>query len=97
MCYFDNFEFMSEKQDVQRRQRFLGRFVSCPYNCLKNLTAAVNVTKSATRIFLKGKGLESKAKFFTQKFSNLGPVLNKLMQLKRITERELRAEPPAAG
>ena len=30
--------------------------------------------------------MEPKVNFFTQKLCNLGPVLNKLMQLKRITE-----------
>ena len=34
--------------------------------------------------------------FFAQKLSNLGPVLNKLMQLKRFTDGGLGAEPPAA-
>ena len=32
--------------------------------------------------------------FFAQKLSNLGPVMNKTMQLKRVTEG---SEPPAAA
>ena len=47
MRYFNNFVFMSEKQDVYVFwQRFLARFVSGPYNCLKNLSAAVNAASS---------------------------------------------------
>ena len=34
------------------------------------------------------------SKFFPQKLSNLGPLLNKLLQLKRIT---VGADPPIAG
>ena len=46
----------------------------------------MNATRGATRILLRGKGLEPKLNFFVQKLCNLGPMLNKLMQLKRITE-----------
>ena len=78
---------MSEKKDVYGRQRFSAYFVSGQPNRLKNLSAAVNATRSATRILLRGKGGKTKSRiFFAQKLSNLGPVLNKLMQLKRVTE-----------
>ena len=40
-------------------------------------------------------GLEPKVNFLAQKLSNLGPVLNKLMLLKRITEGAWGAGPPA--
>ena len=86
MLYLKSFVFMSEKRDVQGRQRFLARFVSGPYNRLKNLSAAVNATRSATRILLRGRGLEPKPNFVAQKWSSLGPMLNKLMLLKRVTE-----------
>ena len=35
----------------------------------------------------EGRGLNQKYNIFAQKLSNLGPLLNKLMQLKRVTER----------
>ena len=47
-----------------------------------------------TGFCLERGGLNQKWMFFAQKLSNLGPVLNKPMQLKRVTEG---AEPPAAG
>ena len=56
------------------------------YNRLKNLSKAVNATRNATRILLKGAGLNQNQNYFAQKLSNLGPVLNKLMQLERITK-----------
>ena len=56
--------------------------------------AGVNATRSATRILLREKGREPKEMFFAQKLSNLGPVLNKPLLFKRVTEG---AEPPAAG
>ena len=34
---------------------------------------------------LRWKDIEPKVKFFAQKLFNLGPVLNKLMEIKRIT------------
>ena len=67
MRYFKNFVSMSEKQDVKGRQGFLSRFVFCPYNRSKNLSAAVNVTRSATRIFVRGRGLEPTVNFFCTK------------------------------
>ena len=79
---------------------FLARFVCSPYNRLKNLSAAVNATRSATRILLKERGLQTKVNFFAQKFSYIGPMLNKLMQLKCITKGGQGgggAEPPAVG
>ena len=50
------------------------------------MSAAVSATRSTNRIILRGRGLEPKVVFFAQKLCNLGPVLNKLMELKRITE-----------
>ena len=47
-----------------------------------------------TGFCLERGGLNQKWMFFVRKLSNLGPVLNKPMQLKRVTEG---AEPPAAG
>ena len=46
---------------------------------------------------LKGGWLEPKENFFAQKLSNLGSVLNKLMQLMHITEWAWGAKAPAAG
>ena len=43
------------------------------------------------------RGFEPNVNFFAQKLSNLGSVMNELMQLKRITERAWGAEPPTAG
>ena len=63
-------------------------------NRLKTLSAAVSAAKRATRILLK-RG-ETKI-IFAQKFSNLGLVLNKLMQLERVTNPGLEAEPPTIG
>ena len=69
------------------RQRFLAAFVSGPYIRLKNLSAAVNATKKRNQNFAKRERSWTKSKiFFAQKLSNLGPMLNKLMQLKRITK-----------
>ena len=55
MRYFDDVLFMSEKRDVQGRQRFLARFVSGLCDRLKNLSAAVNATKAQSR-FAKREG-----------------------------------------
>ena len=64
MPYFNNFAFTSEKKDALGRQLFLSGFVSGPYIRLKNLSAAVNLTRSATRILPREKGLEPKVKIF---------------------------------
>ena len=64
MRYFKNFAFMFEKRDIKARQRSLARCVIGAYNRLKNLSAAVNATRSATRILVKERGLESKVNFF---------------------------------
>ena len=56
--------------------------------------AGVNATRSATRVLLRERGLEPKVTVFCTKLSNLDPVLNKPLLLKRVTEG---AEPPAAG
>ena len=42
--------------------------------------------KAQPGLFLEG-GATTKSKFLHKKLSNLGPVLNKLMQLKRISKR----------
>ena len=73
MRYFNNFELMSEKRDVQGRQRFVARFVSGPHNRLKTLSAAVKATRSAIRILLRGsRVLEPNVNFSAQNLSNLG-------------------------
>ena len=64
MRYFNNFVFISEKQDVLCRYRFLNGFVSGLNNRLKNLSSTVNATRSATRILLGVRGLESEVNFF---------------------------------
>ena len=74
MSYFKHFVFM------------FACFALSSQNRLKNLSAAENATRSATRILLKQRGLEPKVKFYGQKLSELGHLLNKPMQLKRITE-----------
>ena len=51
---------------------------------LKTLSAAVNAAQHATRILLK-RG-ETKVIIFAQKLSNLGLLLNKLMQLEHVTD-----------
>ena len=51
---------MSEKRDAKGRQRFLARFVCRPKNRLKNLSAAVNATRSASRILQTERELEQK-------------------------------------
>ena len=58
------------------------------------MSAGVNATRSATRVLLGERGLEPKGMFFAQNLSNLDPVLNKPLLLKRVTEG---AEPPVAG
>ena len=63
-------------------------------NRLKTLSAAVNAAQLATTILLK-RG-ETKI-IFAQKLSNLGLLLNKLMQLERVTDRGLGAEPQPLG
>ena len=55
---------------------------SAALNCLKTLSAAVNATKRASKILLRG---EPKVNFFAQNLFNLGREPNKLMQLKRVT------------
>ena len=53
-------------------------------NRLKNLSTAVNAARRATRILLRE--VNQKLFFFTQKLPDLVPALNKLMQLKRVTD-----------
>ena len=86
MRYFKKFVFMFEKRDVKARQRLLALFVCGTYNRLKNLFAAVNATRRAIRILIRERGARIKKKLFEQKLSNLGLVLNKLIQLKRTTK-----------
>ena len=54
----------------------------------------MNAAKRETRILLK-RG-ETKI-IFAQKLSNLDLVLNKLMQLERVTDWDLGAEPQPLG
>ena len=68
MLYSSNFVFISEKKiRIKGRQPFITRFVSGPCNRLKNLSAAVTASRSATRILLRGRGFETKPKFFCTK------------------------------
>ena len=46
--------------------------------------------------FFSKEGARTKSRFCSQKMSNLGPGLKKLMHIKRITDRAWGAEPPAA-
>ena len=48
-------------------QRILARFVCGRYNRLKNLSAEVNATTSATRVLLRERGLEPKVNVFCTK------------------------------
>ena len=50
------------------------------------MSAGVNAIRSASRVLLRERGREPKGMFFAQKLSNLGPVLNKPLLLKRVTE-----------
>ena len=68
MRYFNIFAFKSEKKDVEGRQRFLARFAFGPFSRFKNLSGTMNVTRSASRILLRGRGLE-----LVPKLSNLAP------------------------
>ena len=99
MRYFQNFALMFEKRDAYAPQPLSPRFVCAPYNCLKNLFTAVNATRSATRMLLRGRGVESKVVcfFFAQKLPTLGHVLNKPQQLKRITEGAWMRSPQPLG
>ena len=67
MRYFNNFVFMSEKTNALGRQRFLARFACGPKNRLKNLSAAVNAARSATRILRSGREIEPKVNSFCTK------------------------------
>ena len=62
---------------------FLSLFHLRPINCLKNLSTAMNATRHATRILLRG--MNQKKFFLLKKLSDLGPVLNKLMLFKCVT------------
>ena len=66
-------------------------------NRLKNLSAAVNATRSSTRIWYEGGDLNQKQIFLKLKLSNLGHVLNKPLQIKRITEGVWRQSPKPMG
>ena len=61
------FRIHARKRRRIGRQRFLAAFVSGQYIRLKNLSAAVNATKSATRILLRGRAVEPKVKFSLHK------------------------------
>ena len=92
MRYFKNFTFMSEKRHIKTGSAFLSRFVCSPYNRFKNLSAAVNATRSANRILLKGMGLEPKV-IFCPKLSDLGPELKKTDITQARLKRGLGALP----
>ena len=58
----------------------------------------MNATGSATRILLRGSLNQNLLLFFfAQKLSNLGPVLNKPMQLKRTAEGAWGQSPQLLG
>ena len=57
---------------------------SAAHNRLKNLSTAVNATRRATTIVLEGVNLF--VNLFAQKLPDLAPVLNQVMQLKRVTD-----------
>ena len=59
--------------------------LSAAHNRLRNLSAAVNAAKRATRMLLRGVNQTFFVVFFAEKLYNLGLVLNKLMQVKRVT------------
>ena len=63
-------------------------------NRSKTLSAAANAAQREIRILLKR--FETKI-IFAQKLSNLGLLLNKLMQLKRVTHRGSGADPQPLG
>ena len=86
---------MSEKRCVLGRQHFLARFVSGPYNRLKNLPAAVNAVKSATKVFANERGLNQT--FFAKKLSNLGPHAKQTDANQTCYRRGSGGGAPAAG
>ena len=51
---------------------------------LKNLSIAMDTTGRTTRILLRG--VNKKKKIFAPELSDLSPVLNKQMQLKRVID-----------
>ena len=73
---------MSKKRDLQGRQRFLACFVCCPLLPEKFIHAS-ECFQTRNQEFVK-RG-ELKVLFSAQKLSDLGSVLNKMMQLKRVT------------
>ena len=72
MRYFSNFVFMSEKRYALGRQRFLARFVFCPYNCLKNLSAA-KCDRKRNQDFANERGSIEPIFFFCIKIVELRP------------------------
>ena len=58
---------MFEKRELKARQRLSARFVYGAYDRFKNLSAAVNATKSGTWILVRERGLRSKVNFFCTK------------------------------
>ena len=84
---------------------FLSSFRLRPIVAWKIYFTAVNATRRANRILLRG--VNQKQSFFAQKLPDLAPVLNKLIQLKRVTNgtvtkhlvtvnKGLGADPPCA-
>ena len=67
LCAILTILYLCLKKNVLGGQRFLACFASGPYDRLKNLSAAVNATRSAIRILPRGRGLEPKVNFFCTK------------------------------
>ena len=67
-----------------RLAAFLSSFGLQPKITQKNLSAAVNGAIECNQDFAKRS--EPKVNFFAQKLPDLAPVLNKLMQLKRVID-----------
>ena len=76
---------MSEKRHI-RPAAVLSSFRTRPKKLLENSVSSSECDQKLTRILLRGGSLNQTQNFFVQKLSNLGPVLNKPMRLKRITE-----------
>ena len=59
---------------------------SAAHSRLKNLSTAVNATRRATKILLRRVNQLIKVNFFGRKPPDVAPVLNKQLQLKRVTD-----------
>ena len=69
------------KKETLKTGRLSELVSSAAHDRLKNLSTVVNATRCAIL-----RGVNQKQIFFAQKLSDFGPVLNKLMQLKRVTD-----------